>query len=565
MMRHVVTSVTLITLLVSAFAGCAARPAAPPAATAAAPSRRMVPPGATAPLFSDLGDHHYGITARSELAQRYFDQGLTLIYGFNHAEAVRSFREAQRLDPTCAMCFWGEALALGPNINKPMDDKDVPTAWAALQKAQALADGATPKEQALIRALGKRYAAKPMKDRAPLDRAFAAAMRTVARAYPDDLDIQTMWAEAVMDTMPWNYYTKAHQPRPATLEVVRTLESVLARDPTHPGALHYYIHAVEASQDPGRAEAASDRLLHRVPGAGHLVHMPAHIYLRVGRYDDAVRANELAAKADESYFAQCLVQGFYPALYYPHNLHFLWSAASYDGRSALALATAQKIVGFVPPEKLGEYPFLEEMLPTLLFTQARFGRWDEILTAPPPPADAHYATGMWHYGRGLALVAKGRVDEAGNELGAVRAAAESPAMHTLMLVSIQTSAQQLLRIATRVLDGEIAAARGEWPRAIAAYETAVRLQDALTYSEPPQWYFPTRDGLGRVLLRAGRPRDAEAVYRRQLTKTPKSGWTLQGLAASLRAQGQDEAAAKVEQDFRTAWARADVTLTASVF
>lgn len=552
---------TLTILALAVLAGCGPRRAPEPEA----PPRRVVPPGATAPLFNDLGNHHYAVTTEAELAQRYFDQGLTLVYAFNHAEAVRSFREAQRLDPSCAMCFWGEALALGPNINKPMDDKDVPAAWAALQKAQAVIAGATPKEQSLIRALATRYVAEPVKDRSKLDRAFANTMRNIARAHPEDVDIQTMAAEAIMDTMPWNYYTKDHQPRPATVEVLRMLELAMKQAPTHPGALHYYIHAVEASQDPTRAVEASDRLLGLVPGAGHLVHMPAHIYLRVGRYDDAVKANELAAKADESYFAQCLVQGFYPAMYYPHNLHFLWSAASYDGRSALALSTSEKIVGFVPPEKLVEFPFLEEMLPTHLFTQARFGRWDEILAAPPPPADAHYATGMWHYAHGLALVAKGRADEAGRDLAALRTAAESPAMRALLLVSVQTTAQQLLRIATRVLDAEIAAAGSRWKQAIASYQTAVKLQDGLTYSEPPQWYFPARDGLGRVLLRAGKPREAETVYRRQLQLTPKSGWTLHGLAASLRAQGKDEEAAAVERDFQTAWTRADVTLSASVF
>lgn len=559
MTRRPVVQSIVVALLASTLAACAAR-----RAEEAATPRRVMPPGATAPLFNDLGNHHYAITTRSELGQRYFDQGLTLVYGFNHAEAVRSFREAQRLDPSCAMCFWGEALALGPNINKPMDEKDAPAAWAAVEKAESLAAGASPKEQALIAALAKRYAPTPPKDRAALDRAFADAMRGVARDYPNDLDVQTMFAEALMDTMPWDYYDKKHQPRPATLEVLAALESVMARAPQHPGALHYYIHAVEPSEDPARAEAASDKLLKLVPGAGHLVHMPAHIYLRVGRYDDAVVANELAAKADESYLAQCLVQGFYPAMYYPHNLHFLWSAASYDGRSKLALATSEKIVAFVPPEKLTEFPFLEEMLPTHLFTLARFGRWDEILAAPPPAPTTRYATGMWHYARGLALVAKGHADDAAPDLAVLRKEAESSAMRGLLMVSVNTTAQQLLRIAVKVLDGEIAAAHGRWPRAIASYQAAVKLQDGLTYSEPPQWYFPTRDGLGRVLLRAGRARDAETVYRQQLKRTPKNGWTLHGLAASLRAQGKDEAAAAVDRDFTAAWTRADVTLAASV-
>ncbi len=525
----------------------------------------MIPKGATAPLFNDLGNHHYSVTTNSELAQRYFDQGLRLCYAFNHQEAVRSFREAERLDPNCAMCFWGEAFALGANINKPMDDADVPVAWAAVQNARRTAASATSKEHALIDALAVRYSEQPVKDRAPLDLAYADAMRTVARAYPNDLDVQTLFAEALMDTMPWNYYEKDGSPKPATLEVVAALEGVMEREPLHPGALHFYIHAVEASATPGRAETPADRLLGLMPGAGHLVHMPSHIYIRVGRYHDASVVNELAAKADESYLTQCNAQGFYPAMYYPHNVHFLWAAASFEGRSQVALNAARKLVAFIPPERVGEFPFLEELLPVVALTQARFGQWKEILAAPAPAAEFRYATGMWHYARGLALVRNGRIKDSEDELRQVVALAESEAMRSLMLLSVQTSAQQLLRIAAKVLEGEIAAARGRWSQAIAALERAVTLEADLTYSEPPPWYFPVRDALGQTLLRAGRARDAEAVYRKQLASTPGNGWSLYGLAASLREQGNVATAAAVQADFEAAWALADVPLTGSVF
>ncbi|MGH7804769.1 MAG: hypothetical protein ACREQJ_10505, partial [Candidatus Binatia bacterium] len=308
-------------------AGCAKKEMVAPAekptakkeepAAGKASARRVVPEGADAPLFNDLGSHHYPVTTTSKLAQRYFDQGLILAWGFNHAEAARSFREAQRLDPKCAMCSWGEAYVLGPNINKPMDEADAVPAWKALQAAKAAAKNAGPKEQALIEALSKRYAEKAPKDRSGLDKDYAAAMRKVAKAYPDDLEVQTIFAESLMDTMPWNYYEKGGAPKPATKEVVAALESVMAREPRHAGAIHLYIHAVEASSTPERAEAPADRLADLVPGAGHLVHMPSHIYFRVGRYQDANEANDRAATADESYISQCLAQGFYPALYYP--------------------------------------------------------------------------------------------------------------------------------------------------------------------------------------------------------------------------------------------------------
>jgi tetratricopeptide (TPR) repeat protein len=543
---------------------CAAR-SGPGAAAASANGRRVLPVGATAPLFNDLGPHRRAVTTSSDLAQRYFNQGLVLTYGFNHAEAARSFREAQRLDPSCAMCFWGEAYALGPNINKPMDPADNTRAWVVVQGAlRTAAAHATPVEKALIEALAQRYTEKAPADRSDLDRAYADAMRRVARAYPDDADVQALFAEALMDTMPWDYYTAQGEPKPETQEAIAALERALEIDPHHPGAIHYYIHAVEASHTPERAEAPADRLRNLVPGAGHLVHMPSHIYLRVGRYHDASEANVRAAGADETYINQCRAQGFYPAAYYPHNIDFLQSSAGFEGRSAVAIDAARKLRGSLAEGAVEQFPTAEEYLPRYLYTLARFGRWEEILAEPRPDPKLRYLTGAWHYVRGLALAATGRVDAAQAELERVRALRDEPGASELYFLSGATPAQ-LLDIAAAVLEGRIAGARGDWASALAPLERAVALQDALPYTEPPSWYFPNREALGHALLQAGRPADAEAVFRTQLEKTPRNGWSLFGLAQSLRAQGKTEEAALVEDRFREAWKLADVSLPASIF
>src|SRR5690606_4609462 len=355
---------------------------------------------AGAPLFEGMGDYHRPITTNDAGAQRYFDQGMVLAFGFNHAEAIRSFRAAQRLDPDCAMRFWGEALATGPNINVTsggmaiMSPESRVAAHAAAQKALSLADRVAPVERALIEAQAVRYDGSETSDRDPLDRAYAEAMRSVVQRFPDDDDAAAMYAEAWMNTMPWNYWSDDGQPRPETVEVIDALERIIARSPRHPLALHLYIHAVEASSDPGRAEAAADTLLTLVPGSGHLVHMPAHTYWRVGRYHDAAEANVRAAAVDEQYIAQCNAQGFYPALYYPHNIHFLWAASSMEGRSAVAIDAARRVAANVRIEQMREFPTVEffRTIPLLALTQ--FGRWDEILAEPMPDASLRYATAI---------------------------------------------------------------------------------------------------------------------------------------------------------------------------
>ena len=521
-------------------------------------------PDRTAPLFDNLGTHSHPITVGSPLVQRYFDQGLVLTFAFNHAEAIRSFRKAATLDPDCAMCYWGIALALGPNINAAMDEAAGNDAYAAMQQALRLAGQVSEREQAYIQALATRYIAKPRADREGLDRAYAAAMRQVALRFPEDMDAAALFAEALMDTMPWNYWTKDGRPRPDTPELLSTLESVMAQAPEHPMALHLYIHAVEASPDPKRGEAAADRLGSLVPGAGHLVHMPAHIYLRIGRYHDAAVANERAAQADESLFDNTHEQGFYPAAYYAHNIHFLWQAASIEGRSTVAIDAARKLVGVLPDEQIQKVPGAEQFLPTPLFALAQFGRWNEILKEPKPAKAFAYHLAMWHYARGLALAATGKLKEAEQERRNLEPLRKGRAVHQLETSLHAFPAARLIRIAGLILQAELAGRRGRLDERLKQLDAAVQIQDSLPYMEPPYWYYPVRQSLGVALLQAGRAKEAERVFRQDLAEHPRNGWSLFGLAMSLRAQGATEAAADAQRQFEEVWQQADVTLTDSL-
>jgi tetratricopeptide (TPR) repeat protein len=520
----------------------------------------------TAPLFDNLGNYHHPISTSSELAQRYFDQGLILAYGFNHAEAARSFREAARLDPNCAICYWGVALVLGPNINAAMEAEAVPEAWQALQKAQELSENASEKERAYIQALTKRYSSQPVENQKANDIAYAKAMREVQRRYPDDLDAATLFAEALMDTMPWQYWTKDGEPKPETGELLATLESVLKRNPDHPGANHMYIHAVEASPNPDRGIASADRLRNLVPGAGHLVHMPSHIYIRVGRYHDAVLANQRAIEADQDYITQCHAQGLYPLGYMPHNHHFLLASAAIAGESELAIQAAHHTAAMADQKMMREpgYGTLQHYYSIPLYTLAKFGKWDEILAEPAPAEDLKYPTGVWHYARGLAFTAKGQPQEAAQELAQLKAIAADPSLEKVTIWDINTSSS-LLNIASEVLAGELAAKQGDYENAIAYLETAVSLEDNLNYDEPPPWLSPVRESLGAVLLEAGRAAEAERVYREDLKRFPENGWSLYGLAQSLRLQGKTEEARAVQARFEKAWKYGDATLSASRF
>ena len=520
------------------------------------------PTGELAPRLQNLGAHTFPVTTKSKQAQLFVNQGMNLAYGFNHAEAGRAFREAARLDPNCAMCYWGQAVVLGPNINVPMSPDDEPKAYELAQKAVAMKSKATPRERAYIDAVARRYTGKK-EDRAAGNQAFADAMRDLARKYPADLDAQTMSAEARMDLRPWNYWTGDGRPYPGTDEIVATLEKVMARDKNHPGANHLYIHAVEATKSPERAEAAADRLGALMPGAGHMVHMPSHIYQRVGRYADAAAANVAAAKADESYISQCHAQGIYPMAYYPHNIHFLWYAATAEGRSQEAIEAARKTAAQVKDEQLDALPLLAAFRVVPFYALARFGRWDEVL-AEPMPADRYlYLNGAAHYARGLAFLGKGSLDDAEKELDEVRRIAADKALE-YSLFSPNTAAA-IFAPAPEVLAGELAARRKQYDIAIAHLARAVRLEDSLFYTEPEEWHYPTRQALGAVLLEAGRAREAETVYWDDLRRHADNGWSLFGLAQALRAQDKKVEADAVQARFDKAWSRADVKLTASRF
>ncbi|GAB3377795.1 tetratricopeptide repeat protein [Azotobacter armeniacus] len=510
------------------------------------------------PLYDNLGDHHYSITTAVPLAQRYFDQGLRLYYAFNHQEATRAFEEAVRLDPDCAMCYWGIALAYGPNINAPMDAAAGVAAHTAVQKA--LEQEASTREKALIRALATRYAAAPPVDRTALDAAYARAMREVVREYPEDQEAATLYAESLMDLSPWQYWSQDGKPRPDTPELLAQLERVITANPNHPGACHFFIHAVEAAQ-PERAVPCAERLAGLMPGAGHLVHMPGHIYIRVGRYEDAIKANEHAVHADETFIRdQNPAFGIYVAGYYPHNYDFLAFAASMIGRSGQALTATQKMAELVPQPMLREpgMTFLQHHQTRQLQMLVRFGRWDEILKAAAPPQDLPHARALWHYARGRALVARGDVPGAEAELAQLRATAQDPRMDSLRL-EFNTSGA-VLGIATEVLAGHIAAEKEDFPRAISHLREAARLEDRLIYGEPPEWTVPVRQELGLVLLEAGRTEEAEQAFREDLKRFPENGWSLYGLALVLRAQNRTTEADAVMQRFRKIWAGADIQL-----
>lgn len=520
---------------------------------------------AGAPLFDGMGTHHHPISTEDENAQRYFDQGMVLSFAFNHAESARSFRAAQTLDPDCAMCFWGEALALGPNINVTsngkaiMGDDDRKQAYAAIQKAAVLGDNASAKERDFIAALATRYNGDPSTSREPLDLAYLDAMRDLNAKYPDDDDAAAMFAESIMNTMPWDYWLDADTPKPLAAEAIALLEDVLERAPEHPLALHLYIHAVEASNKPERAEPAADRLANLVPGAGHLVHMPAHIYWRVGRYDDASEANIKAAAVDEEYIAACNAQGFYPAMYYPHNIHFLWAASSMQGRSELAIESARRVSSNVSIEMIELFPQVEffHTIPLLSLTQ--FGKWDEILATEAPREDFEYSNGIWHYARATAYARKGDLDSAREEQQALSEL--KGATDVTFLDTLYYPATMLLEIADSLVMGEIALSEGKTDDAIAHFNRAVAVQDELPYTEPPFWYYPTRHALGRALLTANQYAEAETVYRRDLELYPHNGWSMFGLIQSLEAQGKD--ASEIRHHFDIAWQKADVELTAS--
>jgi len=515
------------------------------------------------PLFDTFGELHRDIGTRVPAAQRYFDQGLRLAYGFNHEAAGRAFSEAQRLDPQCAMCAWGQALVLGPNINQAMAAELSADATALASRASGLRANARPVDRELIDALARRYTTPAPADRKPLDLAYAVAMAEITQRHPGDDDVATLYAEALMDLSPWAYWSAAGAPTEYTDRIVATLERVLRRNPEHIGAAHYYIHAVEASTTPQRAERYADLLAALAPGSGHLVHMPAHIYIRTGRYHDATLSNLAASSADAAFLAVCHgSNGLYPLGYVPHNWHFAAMSAALHGSRTLAIEAAEQTARRADPAQLQTLGFMQQFVVAPLFAQVRFGQWDAILARAQAPAALPYPRGIWHFARGMAQLRIGHLADAQRELGALQQIAADPALQELVLWDINR-ADRVLAVAVAMLRGELALARGQRKTGLAALRAAVAAEDRLNYNEPPDWPLPVRPYLGAALLDARRPKDAAVVYAEDLAKYPDNGWSLYGLAHAQRALKHHSDAADSERRYAASWQWADIRLTAS--
>jgi tetratricopeptide (TPR) repeat protein len=512
-----------------------------------------------APLMTNLGKYGMKVSTANERAQLFFNQGLNLYYGFNHLEAYRSFKEVARLDPNCAMAYWGQALSLGPNINLPMDPADTETVYKALQKAIALKDKASSMEQMMIDALSKRYTAEALKDRKSLDEAYAHAMQEVAKQFPDHADVNTLYAEALMDLHPWDFW-KNGKPQAWTAKPVDVIDRIVAKNPDHPGANHLNIHILEASPEPEKAAASADKLLDLVPGSGHLVHMPSHIYIRLGRYLDGVESNERAVKTDEEYIAQCKVQGVYPLFYYPHNYHFLLACAQMAGMSNKSALTAQSLKESIPVEMLNAPDFvtLQHWYAMPWYNMVRFGKWDEILQIKEPVDSLKYVKSVWHYARGMAYIRTNKQNEAKSELMNLKKLVADPFMENT--IGGFNSFKNVLSIGQNILEGEIEAKQKNYDKAIRLVTNAVEIEDNLLYQEPPDWYHPSRQVLGAILLDANKPAQAEQRFREDLNQYRKNGWSLFGLYLSLQAQGKKNEAMEANKEFDRAFAKADVTL-----
>lgn len=518
--------------------------------------------GQMAPLLQGMGDHHFNVSLKDTLAVKYFNQGIMLTYGFNHKEAERSFRQVAELEPDHPMSWWGVALVQGPNLNLPMQPAAVGVAWEAVQKARKLQANGTQRERDYIEALSQRYASDPPENRKQLDEAYAEAMGKLAKKYPDDLDAQVLYAEALMDLHPWDFWTKEGVAQPWTPGILERLEYVIGRNPDHPMANHLYIHATEASPNPEKALESARRLGQAVPGAGHLVHMPAHTYIRVGMYHEGTLANQLAVESDNQYVAQCHQQGMYPLGYIPHNHHFLWATATLEGRKQLSLEAAKSTFERVDTLMMREpgMGLLQHFWSIPLYGYVRFGEWDQIMRHPKPDRQLLYPRGVWHYARGMAFIAGNELEKAKDELSELKAIA---AEESLEEVIIMNSAKELMKIAVLILEGEVAAAGKNYETAVALLTEAVEIEDRLRYNEPPDWFFPARHNLGAMLLESGQATMAEQVYRADLKEFPKNGWALFGLHQSLIAQGRDAEAATVKAGFDEAWKHADIRLTSS--
>jgi tetratricopeptide (TPR) repeat protein len=532
-------------------AGCASQQPAPSLLTSTSVGE--------VPYFDGLGPARRDIGSKSPEAQRYFDQGLAFLFAFNHDEAMRSFRKAAEYDPAAAMPWWGVAYAQGPHINFPMmTPPQAATAWDALQRARKNIGQANATDAALIEALSKRYVKNPPADRKALDEAYATAMREVWKRYPNDADVGAFYAESLMDLRPWNQWTREGQPNPGTLEVLETLDAVIKLNAFHPLANHLYIHATEASLQPERADGAADRLRDLQPGLGHNVHMPSHTDVRRGRWRESMEANQKAIRADERYRAKSPQQEFY-GLYMAHNHHMLAFSAMMVGQKKESLRAIDTITAAIPPDWAEKWaPIADGFLAMPLEVRVRFGMWDEVLAAPEPAATFPFARTMRHYARGVAYSAKGDTKSARAEQAAFTQARSAVAADCLFG---NNKCSDLLGVADRVLDGEISYREGKSDAAFTSLQEAVVLEDKLNYDEPPSWILPARHTLGAAYLDANKPKEAERVFRLDLEKLPHNGWGLYGLASSLRAQKRSTEAAKVDAEFRKAWAGSDFKIT----
>ena len=510
-------------------------------------------------LEAGLGDINHPVTTSNPEAQKFFNQGLSYIYAFNHEEAIRSFKQAAQLDPQLAMAYWGIALALGSNYNVPADAPSLLEAYANLQKAIALAPKASEQDRAYIDALSKRYSSDISVDKHKLEVDYKNAMGELAKNYPDDLDAATLYAESMMNLRPWHLWTLDGKPQENTLEIVSVLEGVLRRNPNHSGANHYYIHAVEASTNPDRALPSAARLGLIAPKAGHLVHMPSHVYIRTGDYYAAAKANVDAIAVDREYITKSGNQGLYPAMYYNHNVHFLASASAMNGRYADSIKSARELKANVEP-LVKAMPMLEMFMPYYLVSMTRFNKWDEILKEPQPDASLKITTAFWHFARGSAYAASKQTADAETELAALRAVDKTMDEKSRLF---NNAAADVLKVAELELEGKIALARGDKQAGIDLLNKAVAAEDATNYAEPADWDLPVREVLGGALLASGDYSAAEKVFRAEILRQPRNGRALFGLAESLRKQGKEAAAKSVQGEFEKAWQYADTKLTVS--
>jgi len=507
---------------------------------------------APATLVAGLGDLHHPVSTHNPEAQKFFDQGLRFIYAFNHDEAARSFEQAAELDPKLAMAYWGAAEAVGPNYNDPADPARFKRAHDAIQKAVDLDSGATLSEQAYIQAMAKRFPADPNSDLKKAAEDYRDAMRQVVAEFPDDLDAATLFAESGMNLHPWGLWHHDGTPEAGTEEIVATLESVTKRDPNHLGAIHYYIHAVEASNNPERALAGANKLAALAPGAGHIVHMPAHIYIRTGDYEAAVKTNEQAAEVDRAYLKASRAQGIYPMMYYSHNLHFVAVCGAMNGRYSEARKNADLLVANVGPH-VKEMPPLEGFMTIPMAVEIRFHHWNEILKMPAPDPAMKTTSVFWHFGRGLALAGTGKITQAEAEYKIVSDAEAATPPDVIFQMPINNKAKDIMKIAEDVMGAKIAMARKDNTAAIALLRDAVTIQDRLNYGEPPDWFYPVRENLGGALLMSGDPAGAEKVFREDLERNPRNPRSLFGLKQALLQQKREYDAGFVQKQFDAAW------------